>query len=189
MVAEGHSEIHYGSLEFTYDDKDKAEFIEWTEKNIHDEICVNLQRHLTSKSVLSSDVVRVQAVVGGDHGNTAFQFGAKVSVHLRDNRIIHFEVMVCELICRKDTAKLIESTILQRLTNGLEIVATWHLHTTSPVTIENPPDRGFRTGSEQAANKFPTTSVLFDVGIVEILGRGGGDGRVTSGRRLGLQNP
>jgi hypothetical protein len=66
--------------------------------------------------------------VGGDHGDTAFQFGAKVSVHLRDNRIIHFEVMVCELICRKDTAKIIESTILQRLTNGLEIVATWHLH-------------------------------------------------------------
>jgi hypothetical protein len=115
-------------LEFTYDDKDKAEFIEWTEKNIHDEICVNLQRHLTSKSVLPSDIVRVQAVVGGDHGDTAFQFGAKVSVHLRDNRINHFEVMVCELICRKDTAKLIESTILQRLTNGLEILATWHLH-------------------------------------------------------------
>jgi hypothetical protein len=42
-------------------------------------------------------------------------------------------------------------------------------NTTSPVTIENPPDRDFRTGSEQAANKFPTTSVLFNVGIVEIL--------------------
>ena len=42
-------------------------------------------------------------------------------------------------------------------------------HTTSPVTIENPPDRDFRTGSKQAANKFPTTSVLFNVGIVKIL--------------------
>jgi hypothetical protein len=41
--------------------------------------------------------------------------------------------------------------------------------TTSPVTIENLPDRDFRTGSRQAANKFPTTSVLFNVGIVEIL--------------------
>jgi len=121
MLAEGHSEIHYGSLEFTYDDKDKAEFIEWTEKNIHDEICVNLQRHLTSKSVLPSDVVHIQAVVGGDHGDTAFQFGAKVSVHLRDNRIIHFEVMVCELICRKDTAKLIESTILEK--NEVDILS------------------------------------------------------------------
>jgi hypothetical protein len=44
-----------------------------------------------------------------------------------------------------------------------------HVHTTSPVTMENLPDGDFRTGSQQAANKFPTTSVLFNVGIVEIL--------------------
>ena len=67
-------------------------------------------------------------VPGGDHGDTAFQFGASVSVHLNDNRVIEFEVSVCELICRKDTGKLIETTILPRLTRGLEIVATWHLH-------------------------------------------------------------
>jgi hypothetical protein len=35
---------------------------------------------------------------------------------------------VCELICRKDTGKLIESTILTRLSQGLEIIATWNLH-------------------------------------------------------------
>ena len=39
-------------------------------------------------------------------------------------------------------------------------------HTTSPVTIENLPDRDFT--SEQVANKLPTTSMLFNVGIVEI---------------------
>jgi hypothetical protein len=32
MLAEGHCDIHYDSLEFTNDGKDKAEFIEWTEK-------------------------------------------------------------------------------------------------------------------------------------------------------------
>jgi hypothetical protein len=32
------------------------------------------------------------------------------------------------------------------------------LLTTSPVTIENLPDRDFRTGSQQAANKQPTSS-------------------------------
>jgi hypothetical protein len=67
-------------------------------------------------------------VVGGDHGDTAFQFGASVSVDLIGFRIIDFEVSVCELICRKDTGKLIKRTILTRLTKGLEIVATWHLH-------------------------------------------------------------
>jgi hypothetical protein len=55
-------------------------------------------------------------VVGGDHGDTAFQFGASISVELNDARIINFEVSVCELICRKDTGKLIEQTILKRLT-------------------------------------------------------------------------
>jgi hypothetical protein len=67
-------------------------------------------------------------VVGGDHGDTAFQFGVSISVHLTGNRIIDIEVSVCELICHKDTGKLIKSTILTRLTKGLEIIATWHLH-------------------------------------------------------------
>jgi hypothetical protein len=47
---------------------------------------------------------------------------------LSDDRIIDFEVSVCELICRKDPGKLIESTILMQLTQGLEIVATWNLN-------------------------------------------------------------
>jgi hypothetical protein len=128
MLAEGHCDIHYDSLEFTYDRKDKAEFVEWAEKNIHNEIVIYLQRHLMSKSIMPSDIAHVQVVVGGDHGDTAFQFGASVSVHLTDNRVIEFEVLVCELICRKDTGKLIESTILSRLTRGLGIVATWYLH-------------------------------------------------------------
>ena len=128
MLAEGHCEVYSGSVEFTYDGKEKAEFIEWTEKNINDEITVYLQWHLNSKSITPSEVKRVQVVVGGDHGDTAFQFGASVSVDLIGDRIIEFEVTVCELICRKDTGKLIERTILTRLTKGLEIVATWHLH-------------------------------------------------------------
>ncbi len=66
-------------------------------------------------------------VVGGNHGDTAFQFGASVSVELADNCIIDFEVSVCKLICRKDTGCLLEQTILPRLTDGLEIIATFEL--------------------------------------------------------------
>jgi hypothetical protein len=105
MLAEGHCEVYSGSIEFTYDGKEKAEFIEWTEKNINDEITVYLQRHLNSKSITPSEVKRVQVIVGGDHGNTAFQFGVSVSVDLIGIRIIDFEVSVCELICCKDTEK------------------------------------------------------------------------------------
>jgi hypothetical protein len=85
--------------------KEKTEFIEWTKKNINDEITVYLQRHLNSKSITPSEVKRVQVIVGGDHGNTAFQFGVSVSVDLIGIRIIDFEVSVCELICCKDTEK------------------------------------------------------------------------------------
>jgi hypothetical protein len=75
-------------------------------------------------AAFDEQVNQPQAVVGGDHGDTVFQFGASVSVELSDSRIIDFEVSVCELICRKDTGKLIKSTILTQLTQGLEIVAT-----------------------------------------------------------------
>ncbi len=50
---------------------------------------------------MPADIERVQVVVGGDHEDTAFQFGASVSVHLKDDAIIDFEVSVCELICQK----------------------------------------------------------------------------------------
>jgi hypothetical protein len=129
MLSEGHSIVHYGSwCEFTFEGKNKAEFVEWTDKNIDEEITLYLQRHLSSRSVQPSEVARVQVVVGGDPGDTAFQFGASISVELNDARIIVFEVSVCELICRNDTAKLTEQTILPRLTNGLQVVVTMPLH-------------------------------------------------------------
>jgi hypothetical protein len=105
MLSDGHTKVHCGNIEFTYDGKEKAVFVEWTEKNINDEITVYLQRHLAGKSITPLEVVRIQVVVGGDHGDTAFQFGASVSVDLTDERIIEFEVSVCELICQKDTGK------------------------------------------------------------------------------------
>ena len=38
MLSEGHSVVHYGSwCEFTFEGENKAEFVEWTEKNIDEE--------------------------------------------------------------------------------------------------------------------------------------------------------
>ena len=48
MLAKGNCEITYGCKEFKYHGKEIAEFVEWTEKNINNEITVYLQRHLTS---------------------------------------------------------------------------------------------------------------------------------------------
>ena len=67
-------------------------------------------------------------MAGGDHGNVAFQFGASVHVKISDGSRMNFKVSVIELICRKDTAKLIQATILPGLTSGLKKVATLRLH-------------------------------------------------------------
>ena len=55
------------------------------QKNLDEEITLALKRHLSSKSVMPTDVHRGQIVVGGDHGDTAFQFAVSVSVKLTDN--------------------------------------------------------------------------------------------------------
>ncbi len=127
MLSEGHRVVNYGCVNFTYKGKQQEEFIEWSEKTIDDEIARYLQHHLQSKSAKPADVLRIQAVTGGDLSNTAFQLGASVSVELSSGKIID-EVSVCELICRKDTGRLIESTILPTLTSGLKVVATSPLH-------------------------------------------------------------
>jgi hypothetical protein len=57
-----------------------------------------------------------------------------------------------------------DATIDKRITRSK---AARRYSTTSPVTIENLADLDFRAGCEQAPNKFPTTFVLFSVGIVE----------------------
>ena len=128
MLSEGHAKVEYGSCNFTYDGKEKSEFMEWTEKNIDEELCTYLQRHLSSQSVEPSNVACVQIVVGGDHGDMAFQSGASVSVLLHDESRIDFKVSVCELICRKDTGRLLEEAILPRLTQGQEVIAKFQLH-------------------------------------------------------------
>ena len=80
MLSDGRSKDDYGRLEFTYNNKEKAEIVEWTEKRIDKEICIYLHRHLNAPSISPFNVEGVQVVVGGDHGDTAFQFGTSVSV-------------------------------------------------------------------------------------------------------------
>jgi hypothetical protein len=81
------------------------------EKDLHTEIEVQLLRCLKSRGVRPSDVKAVNAVVGGDHDDMAFQFGAAISAEMQNGEQIYFEVTTVELICRKDTSKLLEATI------------------------------------------------------------------------------
>jgi hypothetical protein len=128
MLSEGHGVVHYGCCDFTYNGKEKSEFVKWTEKNIDEEIATYLQRHLSSKSVMPADVLCVHVVAGGNHGDTAFQFGASVLIILTNSSTIDFEVSTCKLIYCKDTGHLLEEIILQQLTSGLDIISTFQLH-------------------------------------------------------------
>jgi hypothetical protein len=77
---------------------------------------------------MPADVLCVNVVAGGDCSDTAFQFGAPVLVELANGSTINFEVLTCEFICCKDTGRLLEESILQQLTSGLEIISTFQLH-------------------------------------------------------------
>ena len=128
MLTKGHTKVYTGSILWTYEGKSRKETVEWSEKHLHTEIETQLCRILRSRNVKPSDVLAVEAVVGGDHGDTAFQFGAAVTATLVSGEHLYFEVTTCELICRKDTAALLEQTILPKLTTGLNVVTTRPLH-------------------------------------------------------------
>ncbi len=91
MLSEGHRVVHYNSIDFTFEGKTQMEFIEWTKKSIR-----YLQHHLMSKKLNPSNDLSVQVVVGGDHCNAAFQFGASVSVKLCDgnNRVRNVSMQI-----------------------------------------------------------------------------------------------
>ncbi len=127
-LSDGHVEVQCKSIYFTFDGKQEKEFVKWTEKDMANAISWNLSRQLECQKINSSDVLRIGVVAGSDHGNVAFQFGASVHVKISDGSRMNFKVSVIELICRKDSAKLIQATILPGLTSSLKKVATLRLH-------------------------------------------------------------
>jgi len=87
--------------------------------------------------VLPEDIERIDIIAGGDHGKGAFVAGARIVVKLADNaksakgddvQSFSFEISVAEIICRKDNAEILELTIKDELTKGLDTLATEPLH-------------------------------------------------------------
>ncbi len=92
ILAEGHSSVHTGSIQGMYKGKERKETVEWSKKDLHSEIKIQLSRVLKSREVKASDVKAVQSVIGGDHGNMAFQFGAAITAELQDGEQLYFKV-------------------------------------------------------------------------------------------------
>ena len=84
MLKKCHVDVyHTNSKVWIYQGKDVEEMVEWWDFDLDKAISQRLLRELTSRNLDPSDVVEVQAVVGGDHGDIAFQFGAVVTDKLQ----------------------------------------------------------------------------------------------------------
>ncbi len=95
----------------------------WLEKDMNTEIEILLSRELRANDVKPSDVEAIRAVIGGDFGDTAFQFLVEVTAILKNSKRIKFQSVISELVCKTDSAALLEANFLPNLQKSLEIVS------------------------------------------------------------------
>jgi hypothetical protein len=72
VLSKGHTKVYTGNILWTYKGKEREENVEWMEKDLHSKIEMQLARKLKSRNEKPPNVKEVQAVIGGDHGNTVF---------------------------------------------------------------------------------------------------------------------
>ena len=77
ILYNGHSEVNVGSLSWDYNGQ-KAINVEWCQTDIDTEVENQMSRVLQSHNVEPSTIKGVQVIVGGDHGDTAFQLEQKL---------------------------------------------------------------------------------------------------------------
>ncbi len=95
ILAEGDAKVHTGSIKWTYEGREREEMVEWSEKDLHSKIKIQLTRVLKSREVKASEVKTVFAVIGGNHGDTAFQFGAALNAVLQNAEQLYSKVCCC----------------------------------------------------------------------------------------------
>ena len=101
MLAEGHASVKAHSLQWHYEEGKRAEKVHWSEKDINSEIEIQLARELIAHDVKPSDVHTVRVVIGGDFGDTAFQFIAEVTAILKNSERIKFRVSSLSLYAKQ----------------------------------------------------------------------------------------
>ena len=120
MYGEGYTEVKTGVIEYKTDETKIMEKIPWSVKDAAAEVASQLCCQLNSKAISLDQIERLDFVVGGDHGKGVFIFCGNIVVVLRSGERIKIEVVLAEILCRKDTADLIKNTILDDLKAGLE---------------------------------------------------------------------
>eukprot|EP00956_Cyclotella_meneghiniana_P036251 scaffold123208_cov22-Cyclotella_meneghiniana.AAC.1 len=155
MFCEDHSKVMTDKTEFEYEKGERPETVEYSYKDIPVEIAKQMTTRLNAALVNGNRInlndyefKGSDFIFGADHGQGAFQVGAKVVLNfdrretapnggLRMPKIsvptpksrreqeesIVFEVSLAEVICRKDTSALIQATIGDYMKSGFKIIA------------------------------------------------------------------
>jgi len=121
MLCKGHNLIKTNTVKNKYNLDSEEEAIKYSEKDVGLAFTAQLSRLLQSEQVQPSTAKIVMTVWGGDHGCDVFQFGASMKVHFSDGtEPFEFDMSACDIICRTDSAELLEKIIVDGLTVGLE---------------------------------------------------------------------
>ncbi len=134
MLCEGHTKVYTGSYTIPNKTKEGAlTEIKFSRKNIADELAAQLTRQLNYRGIDDpSHIKRIDVMAGGDHGQGAFIFGAKVVVILKgldggEDELFTFEITTAEIKCDKDTAEILNHTIRKPLVEELRKIYTQNL--------------------------------------------------------------
>ena len=99
----------------------KYESIDYEYKSIVEEFELAVSELMSVNSVSTYDVEKIDFVIGGDHGIGAFHLIFRVIIKVRGrNDLIYINVACRKIICKKDTADILECTIMLQLTGDLQ---------------------------------------------------------------------
>jgi hypothetical protein len=109
MLGEGHTEVFTAEVPYDKGDGERPEILKVMQKNMANELIAQLSRFMISKDFTFADIEQIDVMAGGDHGQGAFQVGAKVVIVLKnaDEPGTRFEIWVAEVICKKDNSEVI----------------------------------------------------------------------------------
>ncbi|KAL7548721.1 hypothetical protein ACHAWF_011993 [Thalassiosira exigua] len=107
--------------------KELDEHISYWWKDPVDEFERNLTKMMNANSIHPDRIEFVHVVNGGDHGKNKFRFTVKVIVKA-DGKYHHIIYPLADIKCKKDHADVIKNTILPKISDRVNSVATDKIH-------------------------------------------------------------
>ena len=109
MLCEGHSHVFTNKAKHAFEEGEAEEILEFSYKDIEVEVGNQIARRLEGEKidVITVNIERVDLIVGGGHGQSAFQADVQVVIPFstHDNiPTLVFDISIAEVIYRKDNS-------------------------------------------------------------------------------------